>query len=42
MWSIWPSIKKKLFYYPEFLETKSQRRKDVPLDGSWIVHIFIA
>jgi len=42
MWSIWPSIKKKLFYYLEFLETKSQRRKDVPLDGSWIVHIFIA
>jgi hypothetical protein len=25
---------------PKFLETQSQRRKDVPLGESWIVHIF--
>jgi hypothetical protein len=24
----------------KFLETQSQRRKDVPLGESWIVHIF--
>jgi hypothetical protein len=31
---------KNLFSYPEFLETKSQRRKYVPLGEWWIVHIF--
>jgi hypothetical protein len=35
MWSI-----KDLFSYPKILETQSQRRKDVPLGESWIVHIF--
>jgi hypothetical protein len=33
---------KNLFSYLEFLETKSQRRKDVPLGESRIVYIFIA
>jgi hypothetical protein len=33
---------KDLFSYPKFPETKCQRRKDVPLGESWIVHIFIA
>jgi hypothetical protein len=26
--------------FQKFLETQSQRRKDVPLGESWIVHIF--
>jgi hypothetical protein len=33
---------KNLFSYLEFLETKSQRWKNVPLGESWIVYIFIA
>jgi hypothetical protein len=31
---------KDLLSYPKILEPQSQRRKDVPLGESWIVHIF--
>jgi hypothetical protein len=39
MWSIWPSYQR-LLLLSKNSRNKSQRRKDVPLGESWIVHIF--